>query len=627
MTAMADRDATQTPETFGFQAEVTKLLHMMTHSVYSEREIFLRELISNAADACDRRRYEALTDASLLGDTPLEIAITVDPQAKTLTLADSGIGMTRQEMIDNLGTIARSGTARFMEAMKTAETRHSAPELIGQFGVGFYSAFMVADKVAVVSRRAGADEAWEWVSDGLGSFTLEPAHREAAGTTITLHMKEDAGEFLEKYRLQSIVRTYSDHIAVPVKLALGAEVPEAVNAAQALWTRPKSEIEDKDYAEFYRHVGGQFDAPARTLHFKAEGKLDYTCLLFTPSTPPFDLYEPERKSKVKLYVRRVFITDECDSLLPPWLRFLRGVVDAQDLALNISREMLQHNPVLAAMKKAITGKVLADYARLADKEPESYLKIWETFGRVLKEGLYEDFERRDELLKLARFKSTGVEGWTTLADYAGRMKDGQDAIYYLTADDGGAHSPQLEGYKARGVEVLLLTDPIDDFWLGAIHEFDGKPFQSVTRADARLKDLGEAPAEGEAVPEVDLARLVEVMKGVLGEAVKDIRASDRLVASPACLVADEGDMDLRLARMLKAHDRLNAVAPRVLELNPRHALVRRLAARAGEDGSYDSIALASQLLLDQARILEGEPLPDPAGFASRLAELLSRGLA
>jgi len=624
---MADRDAVK-PESFGFQAEVARLLHMMVHSVYSEREIFLRELISNAADACDRRRYEALTQPDLLGDTPLEILIAIDKQAKTLTLSDSGIGMSRSDLIENLGTIARSGTARFMEAVKNAEGKAaaSAPDLIGQFGVGFYSAFMVADKVRVVSRRAGSDEAWAWESDGLGSFTVEPAEREAVGTTITLHMKEDAAEFLEKYRLSTIIRTYSDHIAIPIKLTEGdAAAADTVNTAQALWTRPKSEIGEKDYAEFYRHISGLFDEPLRTLHYKAEGKLEYTCLLFTPGMAPYDLYDPERKSKVKLYVKRVFITDDCEELLPAWLRFMRGIVDAQDLALNISREMLQHNPVLAAMKKAITGKVLGDFARMAENEPETYAKFWEQFGKVLKEGLYEDFERREELLKLARFKSSAQEGLTSLAEYVSRMKEGQKAIYYLTTEDGAVASPQLEGFKARGVEVLLLTDPIDDFWLGVVTEFDGKPFQSITKASASdLSALGEAGDLGEAAPAGDVARLIAVMKGVLGEAVKDIRASERLTDSPVCLVADEGDMDLRLSRMLKAHDRLKTVAPRVLEINPRHELVRQLAARSGQEGQYDTIALASHLLLDQARILEGEPLPDLPGFARRMSDVLLR---
>lgn len=621
---MADRDAVK-PESFGFQAEVARLLHMMVHSVYSEREIFLRELISNAADACDRRRYEALTRPELLGDTPLEITVTIDKEARTLTLSDTGIGMSRDDLIENLGTIARSGTARFMEAVKGGEAKSSAPDLIGQFGVGFYSAFMVADKVRVVSRRAGEDAAHAWESDGLGSFTVEPAERDAVGTTITLHMKDDAAEFLEKYRLSSIIRTYSDHIAIPIKLAEAAEAGETVNTAQALWTRPKSEIEAKDYTEFYHHIGGMFDEPLRTLHYRVEGKLEYTCLLFTPSQPPFDLYDPERKSKVKLYVKRVFITDDCEALLPAYLRFMRGVVDAQDLALNISREMLQNNPVLAAMKKAITGKVLGDFAKMAEKEPELYEKFWAQFGRVLKEGLYEDFERRDELLKLARFKSSAQDGLTSLADYVSRMKEGQKAIYYLTTEEGAAASPQLEGFKARGIEVLLLTDPIDDFWLGVVPEFDGKPFQSITKASAAdLSSLGEAEDLGEAAPEGDVSRLIAVMKGVLGDSVKDIRASERLTDSPVCLVADEGDMDLRLSRMLKANDRLQSVAPRVMEINPRHDLVKQLAERSGQEGQYDTIALASQLLLDQARILEGEPLPDLPGFAKRMSDVLLR---
>jgi molecular chaperone HtpG len=607
-------------QSFGFQAEVAKLLHMMVHAVYSEREVFLRELISNAADACDRRRYEALTDAALLGETALEVVISVDPQARTLTLADSGIGMSRDELIDNLGTIARSGTARFAELAKAGQA--GAPELIGQFGVGFYSAFMVADKVSVTSRKAGSEEAWTWTSDGLGQFEVAPSSRAEVGTTIVLHMKEDAGDFLEKPRLSHIIRTYSDHIAIPVKLGINAEVPEAMNSAQALWTRPKSDISEDDHKGFYRHLGGLWDEPLHTLHFKAEGRLDYTCLLYTPSQAPQDLFDPARQSKVKLYVKRVFITDDCSTLLPPYLRFLKGVVDAQDLSLNISREMLQNNPVLGAMKSAITGKVLSDYAKLADKQPETWTKLWEQFGRVLKEGLYEDFERRDELLKLARFRSTRGDGWVSLDDYKAAMKDGQNAIYVLAAEDRAAlSSPQIEGFKARGVEVLLLSDPIDDFWLGMIPAYADVPFKSITKSGTDLKDLGDVP-EQQATDSADIDRLIGALKAVLGEQVKDIQSSDRLTESPVCLVAEDHDLDLRLQRMLKLHDKLKELSPRILEINPRHELVKTLAAKVGQDGAAALFELAAPLLLDQARLLEGETLPDPAGFARRMSEVL-----
>jgi molecular chaperone HtpG len=616
---MADADP-KDAQSFGFQAEVAKLLHMMVHAVYSEREVFLRELISNAADACDRRRYEALTDAALLGETALEVVISVDPQARTLTLADSGIGMSRDELIDNLGTIARSGTARFAELAKAGQA--GAPELIGQFGVGFYSAFMVADKVSVTSRKAGSEEAWTWTSDGLGQFEVAPSSRAEVGTTIVLRMKEDAGDFLEKPRLSHIIRTYSDHIAIPVKLGINAEVPEAMNSAQALWTRPKSAISEDDHKGFYRHLGGLWDEPLHTLHFKAEGRLDYTCLLYTPSQAPQDLFDPARQSKVKLYVKRVFITDDCSTLLPPYLRFLKGVVDAQDLSLNISREMLQNNPVLGAMKSAITGKVLSDYAKLADKQPETWTKLWEQFGRVLKEGLYEDFERRDELLKLARFRSTRGDGWVSLDDYKAAMKDGQNAIYVLAAEDRAAlSSPQIEGFKARGVEVLLLSDPIDDFWLGMIPAYADVPFKSITKSGTDLKDLGDVP-EQPATDNAQTDRLIGALKAVLGEQVKDIQSSERLTESAVCLVAEDQDLDLRLQRMLKLHDKLKELSPRILEINPRHPLITALGARVGQDGAAALFDLAAPLLLDQARLLEGETLPDPAGFARRMSEVL-----
>jgi molecular chaperone HtpG len=605
-------------EQFGFQAEVARLLHLMTHSIYSEREVFLRELISNAADACDRRRYEALTNPDV-GTPDFAITITADPGEKRLTVADNGIGMARQELIDNLGTIARSGTARALEAAKGSG--QSLPDLIGQFGVGFYAAFIVADKVTVTSRRAGTHEAWSWESDGLGQFTLAPAQLDAAGTIVTLHLKNDAAEFAEKYRLETIIKTHSNHVGVPVKLGVLAEVPEAVNSAAALWTKPKSEISAQDYEQFYRHVAGAFDSPLHSIHFRVEGRQEYTALLFVPETPPFDLFDPERKSRVKLFVRRVFITAECDALLPSYLRFLRGVVDSQDLSLNISREMLQKDPHLAAMKKAIIGRVLGDFTKLATEQPETYTKLWEAFGRVLKEGVYEDFERRDELLKLARFKSSAVDGWTSLAAYIARKPEHQKSIYFVTADSvkAAANSPQLEGFKANGIEVLYFTDPIDEFWAPMVDAFEGVPLTSITRAEA---DVGTIANSEEAAPQADLERLIAMMKSALDEGVSDVRASQRLASSPVCLVAPEGGMDLRLQRMLKAADRMESLSPRVLEINPRHPLIKRLAAHSADAEKVAHIQQAAKLLLDAARILEGEPLPDAPGFAHRLSELM-----
>ena len=481
-------------EKMGFEAEVSRLLHMMVHSVYSEREIFLRELISNASDACDKLRYAALTNADLKsGD--FGIAITVDAEAKTITVSDNGIGMNRDDLIANLGTIARSGTANFVDQL-TGDSKKDV-QLIGQFGVGFYSVFMIADKVTVTTKKAGEDDAWLWTSDGLGAYEIEPTEKANVGTEIVLHVKDDAGEFLERHRLQTIVTTYSDHIAVPITLAIkgsddkDAEEAKVVNEGSAIWTRAKSDISDEQYTEFYRHVGHAYDEPAHTLHYKAEGMQEYTVLLFVPSQQPMDLFDPARKNRVKLYVKRVFITDDSDDLLPGWLRFLRGVVDSQDLPLNVSREMLQNNPTLNRMSKAITKKVLAEFEKLADKDTDKFLSIWQEFGAVIKEGLYEDFERRDAILKLVRLKSTGVEGWTTLADYVSRMKDKQSAIYYVTGTDAEAvkKSPQLEGFRAKGIEVLLLSDAVDDFWLQVVTDYDGKPFKSITRGASELKDI------------------------------------------------------------------------------------------------------------------------------------------
>ncbi len=618
----------------GFEAEVAKLLHMMVHSVYSDREIFLRELISNASDACDKLRYEAQTNSDLVSDdTGSEIIITVDAAAKTLTLSDNGIGMDKEDLISNLGTIARSGTAGFAEKL-TGDDKKDV-QLIGQFGVGFYSVFMVADKVSVISKKAGGDSAHSWVSDGEGSYTIAEADRDAHGTTITLHMKEDAAEFLERARLAHIVKTYSDHIALPIKFFEVGKEPEkgmqetALNQGSALWIRPKSEISDEQYNDFYRHVAHAFDEPAFTLHYKAEGTLEYSVLMFIPSQQPMDLFDPARKSNVKLYVKRVFITGETQEILPGWLRFLRGVVDSEDLPLNISREMLQNNPVLSAMKKAVTNKVVSELEKIAKKDSEKFQAIWQNFGPVLKEGIYEDGERREALLKLSLFRSTHGDGWTTLADYITRMKEGQDSIYYVTGTDSTSvkRSPQLEGFKARSVEVLLLSDPVDDFWLQMVTEHDGKSFKSVTRSATDLKDLGDTPEKADdAAPEGDVVTLITLMKEVLGESVKDVRTSNRLTETAVCLVADDSGMDMHLERILKAHNQLDSISQRVLEINPSHKVIKALAESAKVEGALDSLADSVKLLLDQALILEGEPLTDPTAFAKRLSDAVAKGL-
>jgi molecular chaperone HtpG len=617
-----------TQETRSFQAEVSRLLEIVAHSLYSEKEIFLRELISNASDACDRLRYAALTEPALAeGDTEYRVTLTPDKPARTLTIADNGIGMNREELIDNLGTIARSGTAAFVNQL-SGDARKDV-SLIGQFGVGFYSAFMVAERVEVLSRKAGESQGWRWVSDGKGEFTVEPFPDAARGTKIVVHLREGEDDYLDPATLRRIVKTYSDHIGLPIILDEGGK-SETINTASALWTRPRSEITAEQYKEFYHHVGHSFDDPWLTLHNKAEGVLEYTNLLFVPSTKPFDLFDPERKSRVKLYVRRVFITDEATDLLPAYLRFLRGIVDSEDLPLNISREMLQSNPMVARIRQQLTRRILSELTKKANEAADEYAKFWDNFGAVLKEGLYEDRDHRDELLGLARFRSTTRDELVSLDDYVAAMKPGQDAVYTIHGDnlDVIKKSPQLEGFRARGIEVLLLTDPIDEFWVPSIGRYKEKPFKSATRGGVDLDKipLSEAPEEKRPEPPAKLASLIAIFKLALGEVVKDVRSSERLTDSAVCLVADEGDMDMHLERLLKQHRQLDTASRRILELNPRHTLVERLAASVGEPGASDQLSEFAWLLLDQARIVEGEQLPDAPAFARRLATLLERGL-
>jgi molecular chaperone HtpG len=622
------------PETQHFQAEVSRLLDIVVHSLYSEREIFLRELISNASDACDRLRYAALTDASLTaGDTEFRIEISIDKDARTITVSDNGTGMTRDELVENLGTIARSGTAAFLDQM--AEGTGKDVSLIGQFGVGFYASFMVADRVAVITRAAGDDSAWRWTSDGKGEFTVEPAERPGRGTSITLHIKDDAEEYLAAERLRQIIKTYSDHIPFPIMLAGEQDdaTAETVNEASALWTRPRDKVDQSQYTEFYHHTAHAMDDPWLTMHFKAEGVIEYTGLLFVPGARPFDLFHPDRKQAVKLYVKRVFITEDCDELLPPWLRFLRGIIDTEDLNLNVSREMLQNNPVVAKIRAGLCSRVLGELAKKAEKEPDEYATFWENFGAVLKEGLYEDFEHREKLLTIARFHSTASESVTSLADYVSRMRDGQDAIYYISGEDLDAvsRSPQLEGFRSRGVEVLLLTDPVDEFWIPSVGVYDAKPFKSVTRGSddlSKIKPADSTDADGDddaAVPE-GLDSLIALLKLSLGDSVKDVRGSQRLTDSAVCLVADDSDMDIRLERLLKQHNQLSTTATRILEINPKHALIRRLADAAQRDGASDDLADVAMLLLDQARIMEGEAVTDPAAYARRMETMMERGI-
>jgi molecular chaperone HtpG len=620
--------------THPFQAEVAELLNLMVHAVYSETDIFLRELISNASDACDKLRYEAIAKPELLeGGGALAIKITPDAKAGTLTVADNGIGMDRQELIDNLGTVARSGTRAFISQL--AEAKDGAG-LIGKFGVGFYSAFMVADRIEVTSRRAGASEAWVWFSSGGAGFEILPAtdqqaNRVPRGTEIVLHLKEDAKKYLETYEIERIVRTYSQHILFPIELIEAEKEPRQINAASALWQRSKSELKPEEYTEAYRSIAGAFDDPAMTLHYKAEGRQSYAVLLFAPSTRPFDLFDPGRKGRVKLYVRRVFITDEAE-LLPSYLRFVRGVVDSEDLPLNISREMLQNNPQVAQMRKALTGRVITELESLAEKTPDAFAKIWEAFGSVLKEGIYEDQERRDQLLALARFGTTNEGGVRSLKQYVADLKPNQTEIYYLVGESAARlkSNPKLESARARGIEVLLLTDPVDAFWTAMPLGFDGKPLKSLSQGDV---DFGQIPlldqsadaAKASATEAADEATIIATVKVALGERVSDVRASQRLTDSAACLVAGGHGPDRELERLLARQNR-GAGAKPILELNMRHPLVQALAT-AKTDAREDDVVDLSSLLLEQAQILDGEVPEDPAGFAKRLNRLVVRGAA
>src|SRR3954466_8813490 len=561
-----------------FQAEVSELLHLMVHSVYSETDIFLRELVSNASDACDKLRYEAIATPALLGDgDALKIRIIPNKTAGTLAIADNGIGMERQELIDHLGTIARSGTKAFVSKLKEAK---DGLGLIGQFGVGFYSAFMVADKIVVVSRRAGESDVWTWTSSGGSGFEIARASEEDAGrvqrgTEIVLHLKDDAKKYLEAYEIERIVGAYSDNILFPIELVPEEGEPRQINSASALWQRSKSELTADDYKKAYQQSASAFDDPAMTLHYRAEGRYSSAVLLFAPSQKPFDLFEPSRKGRVKLYVRRVFITDDAD-LLPGYLRFVRGVVDSEDLPLNISREMLQNNPQLAQIRKAVATRVLSELESLAEKDPENFAKIWEAFGAVLKEGIYEDFERREKLLALSRFTTTSGEK-RSLKDVIADFKPNQTEIYYLVGDsiDRLKSNPKLESATARGIEVLLLTDPVDAFWTSAPPDFGGKPLKSLSQGDVDfglIPLLDDKAEDNKDEPGADEATTIALIKDALGERVSDVRASQRLTASASCLVAGGDAHDRMLERLLAMQNKAPTTKP-ILEINMRHPLV------------------------------------------------------
>jgi molecular chaperone HtpG len=641
--ATAEANNVTQSESRPFEADVAKLLHLMVHSVYSDKSVFLRELIANAADACERLRYEAIATPTLLGDDPkLRITVALDATARQLTVEDNGIGMDREELIDALGTIARSGTKAFLdriEAGQGGQRGQGGPgaeaaegqALIGRFGVGFYSSFMVAERVDVVSNRAGSDAAWLWSSDGKGDFSITPAAGAVAprrGTRVVLHLMEEAKDYTERTTVEGLIREQSGHVPVPIAIIeRPGAAPIEITDGAALWAKPKSEIAPADYTDFYRSVAVAFDEPVLTIHFRAEGRQDYTALLFIPGSRPFDLFDPDRAGRIKLYVKRIFITDDAE-ILPRYLRFVRGVVDSADLPLNVSREKIQESPLLAAIKKGVTGRVFAELERLADKEQQTYAKIWDVFGGVLKEGIYEDFERREALLKLARFKTTASDDWRSLKGYVATLRPNQTAIYYIAGDDLARlkSSPHLEGFRARGIEVLLLTDPVDTFWVVPSAGFDGKPFKSVTQGAADLAliarlDAAQAAATNIAGP---VKEFLAFVKATLGDAVAEVRASERLTDSAVCLVAPEQGPDRALERLLAGAGRLTSASKPVLEVNPQHELVTALAALGEADRSFKEDA--ANLLYEEARLLDGDRPADARAFSDRLGRVLKRGL-
>ena len=622
-------------EKMEFQAEVSKVLGLVINSLYSNKEIFLRELISNSSDACDRLRYLSLTDQQLAkGLAEFSINITTVKKDRTISIADNGIGMNNADLVENLGTVARSGTTAFLESLSGDEKKDSA--LIGQFGVGFYASFSVAEKVEVLTRKAGEKQAWLWTSDGKSSYSIAEAERNDPGTSVTVYLKKEDKDYIEEARIRNIVRTYSDHISIPIMLA-GKEGDTQINTGSAIWTRQKKDITDEQYKEFYHHVGNVYDEPWVTLHNRAEGKIEYTNLMFIPSSKPYDLMNPDRKNRLQLYVKRVFITDDCDDLMPAYLRFVRGIVDSEDLPLNVSREMLQHNVVVKRIRSALIRRVFNELKKKAEKDPEEFSKFWENFGAVLKEGLYEDHENRDKILEIVRFNSTASDKLISLAEYVERMKKGQTEIYYISGEglDLVKASPQLEGFKARGIEVLLMTDPVDEFWLPMVGQFDEKPFTSATSGGVDLskiknvKDKKENDDKNEAkkADDASVAKLILALKESLGETVKDVCSSDRLTDSAVCLVAGEGDMDLHLERMLKMQGQMEVpTAARVLEINPAHPLIIKMSEVVNKPAKKTALNDMALLLFDQARIIEGEPVSDPAAFSQRLNSILEQGL-
>jgi len=622
-------------QTLSFQAEVKQILHLVTHSLYSNKEIFLRELVSNASDACDKLRFEALDNAALYEDTPnLEIRVWFDEAAKTITIRDNGIGMSAEEAVAHLGTIAKSGTREFMAKLEGDQKKDA--NLIGQFGVGFYSGFIVADRLTVETRRAGATpaEGVRWSSEGSGDFEVETIERGQRGTDVILHLREGEEEFLSAWKLKSIISKYSDHISLPVlmpkqkwdeekKEQVTTDEWEPVNKAAALWTRSKSDITDAQYQEFYKQISYDQEAPLAYTHNRVEGRTEYTQLLYVPAKAPFDLWNRDKRGGVKLYVKRVFVMDDAEALLPTYLRFVKGVIDSADLPLNVSRELLQESRDVKAIREGSTKKVLSMLEDVAENQADKYAEFWKQFGAVIKEGIGEDHQNQERLAKLLRFASTTADEGVCFADYVGRMKEGQEAVYYITADTLAAakNSPQLEIFRKKGIEVLLLVDRVDEWMLSHLYEFDGKPLQSVAKGGVDLSKLQDEEEKKAAEQAAEAFKpLLERLKASLKDRATDVRASTRLVDSPACIVVEEGDMSSHLARMLKQAGQSAPKSLPILEVNPEHALVKRLESTAEGEARFDDLA---NILFDQALLAEGGQLEDPAAYVKRVNALLT----
>lgn len=606
-----------------FQADVSKMLDIVVNSLYSEKQIFLRELISNASDACDKLKYMALTHPDITKQSgELKITVTPNAEANTLTIADNGIGMNREDLINHLGTIAKSGTAEFV---KNVKENGSAVDLIGQFGVGFYSAFMVADKVEILTRRAGEDKAYSWTSNGIDGFEIAEAEKETNGTSITLFLKEDQKNFTDTIYLRQIIRTYSDHIDYPIVLDLGKAGEETVNTASALWAKHKSEITQEQYKEFYHHISKNFDDPWMTLHFKAEGNIEYTGLLYIPTVTPYDLFQPDRKQGLKLYVNRVFISDKVEELLPAYLRFVKGVIDSSDLPLNISREMLQQSPLIAKIRQGTVSRILKELKKRS-KDYDDYIKFWNAFGIAFKEGLYEDFSNREEIAELSRFASTAdAEKLTSLDEYIARMQPEQKAVYYITGDDVKTlvNNPQLEAFKAKNIEVLLLTDPIDEFWTQTLTKYKDFAIKHISQADMDLS----LKRDDVKADEGSLKKLTDMMTELFKDEVAKVTTTDKLTKSPASLTVENGQMSIHLERLMRNHQQQTAFASsRILEINPYHPLIIKMADSMDNKDKEQEIKDISRILLDQAKIAEGEAITDSSFFSEKLSEYILKAM-